>query len=479
MRICVLVGLALTLPAAAGCRGSDDASGTPIGLGGATRPDAGAAPVDAAAAPSATDIDRGCPDIFTQESLREYELTIAPGVWSRLMADFAAGPPPDDASNTYYPVASFVYQGETRTDASIRLKGKGSWTYALEDPDPKAQFVVAFDQQGTKVKFHGVDQIDLDMYDHDLSMLNERLAFAIMRAAGLPVPCANSAELTINGATYGLYVSEERYGKTLLERLFPGESGGVLLESGVTVQANASAEDLGRLDALWAAHDVPSMLATHVDIYGSMLAWAAESVINDADGYWGGNHNFYIYDHPTRGFLWMSVDIDSAFAWIPVMQHPVFWWAHRYWVPPYIPQHYVAVVTDPLWESAFAASIAEIQRGYDTARFQGWMTGWAQQIAPAVARDPRRPFTVAAQQAAVAAIDSELAQRADYLQSFLDCERTGAPDADGDGYPWCRDCDDTRADVYPGAPEICGDGIDQNCNGVADEGCPPQRSIND
>jgi len=55
-------------------------------------------------------------------------------------------------------------------------------------------------------------------------------------------------------------------------------------------------------------------------------------------------------------------------------------------------------------------------------------------------------------------------------------------DADGDGYGDTSqaidviseasgyvtipgDCDDTDPDVYPGAPDICGDGIDQNCDG--------------
>jgi len=33
------------------------------------------------------------------------------------------------------------------------------------------------------------------------------------------------------------------------------------------------------------------------------------------------------------------------------------------------------------------------------------------------------------------------------------------------------DCDDTRSSVNPGAPELC-DGIDNNCNGQTDEGCP-------
>ncbi|HEY3354847.1 MAG TPA: putative metal-binding motif-containing protein, partial [Polyangia bacterium] len=53
------------------------------------------------------------------------------------------------------------------------------------------------------------------------------------------------------------------------------------------------------------------------------------------------------------------------------------------------------------------------------------------------------------------------------------CAKAGV-DADGDGYSAgpgaCHyDCDDTRADVYPGAPEAC-NGRDDNCDGQIDEG---------
>ncbi len=70
---------------------------------------------------------------------------------------------------------------------------------------------------------------------------------------------------------------------------------------------------------------------------------------------------------------------------------------------------------------------------------------------------------------------------------------TDSNDYDGDGYSLADgDCDDRvpgawpgapsfwdPAEINPGQPEICGDGFDNNCDGVADEGCDPYPGTGD
>ena len=56
-----------------------------------------------------------------------------------------------------------------------------------------------------------------------------------------------------------------------------------------------------------------------------------------------------------------------------------------------------------------------------------------------------------------------------FWQNLFD-DQSSAQDADSDGYDSDEDCDDQNPNVNPGVDEEC-NGIDDNCDGVIDEGC--------
>lgn len=69
-------------------------------------------------------------------------------------------------------------------------------------------------------------------------------------------------------------------------------------------------------------------------------------------------------------------------------------------------------------------------------------------------------------------VDTDCDGNAD--NGFADLDRDGQADCidediDGDGTNNAEDCEDRNGSIYVGAPEIC-DGVDQDCDGVADDG---------
>ena len=424
---------------------------------------------------------RLCSDLFDQTVVPAYAFEISADDWAKLDADFhdlkdvLAGTPPQ----TYYPIV-FHYGAETVSNAAVRLRGKSSWVdTVMFDANPKMQFDISFDQVVTDQKFHGVSTLHLEVARDDWTFLNERIGNNWFREIGLTAPCANSATVTINGALYGLYVAEEGVTKSLLKQFYPGNAGGDLFKGGTELQSSPTTVNWSRLQALNAATDIATLSAL-LDLPNTVLEWAAEAVVEDADGYYGGSHNYYLYDQGSPGYVWLLDHTDSAFEWVDLFtalgsrEHPIYWWAGRP-LPDRPGADYLLVMNDPTWRARYVNAIATQVAKWNQQEILGWIDAWSQQIAGAVAADPHRWVTIDQFNAAIASMRGMVQNRPAYLQSFVSCE-SGDPaqsgDQDGDGVPWCNDCDDTNAAVYPGAPEVCGNGADDNCNGAVDENCP-------
>jgi hypothetical protein len=488
----VMGALAAALAGCSSSKGAAPEAGAPAsgsgGGGGATAETGGGGGAPVAGVDASTSVGGGpaCSDLFDQDTVQTYAIDIDPATWSSIMSEF------NDLADLLAKGNDFVVRhpvvfhlgSETVSDATLKLHGQSSWaqTAMLDGTRAKIQFDISFHQSDPNGKFHGIEKLVFDMPRSDWTFMHDRLSHAWLRQIGIAAGCSANARVEINGSYYGLYVAEENTNKRVLAEFFPSTTGGlwkggVQPETQLTLQSANLARQTTFAQALQAG-DFASISAI-VDLPSSVVEFASEAMLNNADGTYGGTHNFYIYDQGSAGFVYLPDDTDSTFDWMalfdvtPANDHPIYYWANRAAPKPMVGPVYLAAINDPATRKLYVDAIATQLGKWNVGQVQGWIDTWSQQIAADVTADPHTWATPDQFQMAVSTAHDIVAERAQLLQSFLDCERNGTgADMDGDGVRWCEDCDDDNAAVHPGAPEICGNGVDDNCNGLIDEGCP-------
>jgi hypothetical protein len=491
------VGIWLTVMALlVGCGSSKGSAGdggpTSTGTGGNTVGSSGGSsggsggPTGGTATGGSAPSASACSDLFDPGMVRTYSIDIDPTEWNSIMAEFNNTTQLLAGGNDFvvrHPV-TFHMGSETVSGATLKLHGQSSWaqTVMLDGNRAKIQFDISFHQSDPNGKFHGIEKLVFDMPRSDWTFMHDRLAHAWLRQIGIAAGCAANARVEINGTYYGLYVAEENTNKRILAEFFPGNTGGGLWKAGIQPETALTLQPQNQSRQQQFAHAVaagdPTSIEAIVDLSSSVVEFASEAILNNADGTYGGEHNFYIYDQGSSGFVYLPNDTDSTFDWMamfdvtPANDHPIYYWANRAAPKPLISPVYLAAMNDPTYRKKYVDAIAAQLAKWNVQEIQGWIDTWSQQIAADVTADPHTWATPDQFQMAVTAARGVVSQRAQFLQTFLDCEQKGSgADQDGDGVRWCDDCDDSNPAVHPGATEICGNGLDDNCNGVVDEGC--------
>jgi len=194
--------------------------------------------------------------------------------------------------------------------ADVGVRRKGSSTFrALPG---KAAFKIRFDKYVPGQRFLGLTELTLNNSMSDPTFIAERLAYQVFRTAGLPAQKANSAEVTINGAPWGVYLNVETPNQDFITRVF-GAKAKTLYEVNFGSEwlpgvENGFDENVGDgtksdVTALFVSVQAASNatlladVAAHLDTAEWAKFSAAEATVGHYDGYgFGifGSHNYFM-----------------------------------------------------------------------------------------------------------------------------------------------------------------------------------------
>jgi hypothetical protein len=248
--------------------------GQPVGL------EETAAPPEAV--PACGDLSE---EILGYDAMPEFELQISPaGITALQTQPFT------------YVQGNIVFRGRTYGPVGIRLKGGNSF----QPINTKPSFRINVDEYVEGAKFYSLDDLTFNNMDDDYSMLHERIAYWVMRAAGVPSSRANHAFLHLNGEVYGLYSNVETVKKSMVSRWFPPEATGSLFEATDVdfVAADIPDYDLefgpddrSLLQGVASAMNIPGATAAmnaagqYADMNAFRRYWAVAAVIGQFDAF--------------------------------------------------------------------------------------------------------------------------------------------------------------------------------------------------
>lgn len=348
----------------------------------------------------------------------------------------------------------------------VRLKGHRS----MRPLTGKAAFKLSFERYEENGAFLGARRLTLNNLVEDPTLVREAIAYRFLDALGLASPRAGYAQLSVNGAPYGLYLMLESVDEDFVKRRFPGERG-VLYEGeyGCDLFPEHVPEferDVGkdpnraRLSSLARSAAGESAALFHADGPLDMPKFlrylAASALIGDFDGYRHA-HNYRIYFSPReQKWQFLPWGLDRVFQQRLGIFDSAGWLAER-------------CFDDRACRLEYVRTLRVVVDTFESMQLLELARGLLDLTIEHAARDPRKPYDDAKMATERAELASFIRQRPTEVRQQLSCiDSAGRElDRDGDGHG-CMDCNDAEASVGPHASEIC-DGIDNDCSGAVDD----------
>lgn len=257
--------------------------------------------------------------IFNLDAVHEVEITI-PDEGVRSLRSDPYG----------WVVSDVTFDGQAFVNAGARIKGRlGS----LRDMNGKCGWKIDVQQFGSDATLEGLQSFGLGNMVQDGAMVHQVAAYAIYRAAGVPVPRVGYAWVRVNGEDYGLYVLTEEYDDEFLDANY-AEPGGNLYDGDYVMwpdgsytlldfytdyvelfeQDEGGTTDRADLRALVASLDAGEPLDTMLDTEQFARMMAVDAWIGHWDSYNYNWNNFRVYFDPADGRAeLLPWDLDQPF----------------------------------------------------------------------------------------------------------------------------------------------------------------------
>jgi spore coat protein CotH len=163
----------------------------------------------------------------------------------------------------------------------------------------------------------------------------------------------------------------------------------------------------------------------------AIRVYAADAVLPNGDGSWGGGLNFYVYDDPIDGKFWLLPwDMDNTFerfddppnGEFPTNPDPVVWERWKTHGRPW----FDAAIDDDDWFDFYIAQIDDIyHQAYTLEKLHARIDAWTAQIEDAVLTDENKPWSNEQYYDEVEQLYEYVDQHHDFLEGWLDCWKQG------------------------------------------------------